>query len=534
MRTLKFFIVSILTTLVMPSAINAQTFTEDIADIVYNQCSTCHRPGEIGPMNLTNYDEIKSYGQTIKAVTSLRYMPPWQPDSDYSRVMDENYLTDEQIETIANWVDNGMPEGPASAEPPFPDYPEGSLLGTPDLVLDFAEAHVHEGNNKDEYRYFVLPTGLTEDKIVKAIELRPGNSRIVHHSLFFEDRTGTVAQYDAQTPEYGFDAFSSAFDISQVLSYDQYPGYVPGTKPRYYPEGLGQMMHAGSDLVMQMHYAPSSVDEIDQSSVNIFFADEGEQVDRIVKERIMLPSDLPGGFFNFTLLPEQTRSFHGTWFINEDVSLMGLSPHMHLLGTDWEVYVERPDGTRENLISIPEWDFNWQGAYYFPKFVVAPFGSVVHAIAGYDNTSENFNNPNDPPQFVSWGENTDDEMYYLPLFYVPYEDGDEDIVFEDVSTSTIDVTNITNQSRLLPIRPNPISGDQLVSIPFNLDRGQVIDISIYDLKGQLIKKLRTGEFFGKGYHIAHFDSGQLAEGSYLVNLKSKYVNVSEKFVKVKG
>ena len=114
---------------------------------------------------------------------------------------------------------------------------------------------------------------------------------------------------------------------------------------------------------------------------------------------------------------------------------MGLSPHMHLLGTDWEVYLERPDGTRENLISIPEWDFNWQGAYYFPKFIVAPFGSVVHAIAGYDNTSENINNPSNPPQFVAWGENTTDEMYYLPLFYVPYEDGDEDVVFEDVNTA---------------------------------------------------------------------------------------------------
>ena len=534
MKTFKSFILVAITSISITSLVNGQTFTEDIADIVYNQCSTCHRPGEIGPMNLTNYEEIKSYGQTIKAVTSLRYMPPWQPDSEYSRVMDENYLTDDQIETIANWVDNGMPEGPTSAEPPFPDYPEGSLLGEPDLVLHFAEEHIHKGDNKDEYRYFVLPTGLTEDKIVKAIELRPGNSKIVHHSLFFEDRSGTVATYDAQTPEYGFDAFSSAFDISQVLTYDQYPGYVPGTKPRYYPEGLGQMMHAGSDLVMQMHYAPSSVDESDQSSVNIFFADEGEDVDRIVKDRIMLPNDIPGGFFNFILQPEQTKSFHGTWFINQPISLMGLSPHMHLLGTDWEVYLEKPDGTRENLISIPEWDFNWQGAYYFPKFVVAPVGSVVHAIAGYDNTSENFNNPNNPPKFVTWGEGTSDEMYYLPLFYVAYEDGDEDVVFEDVTTSVTDITNITNLSKVLPIQPNPVSGEQLISIPFNLDRGQVIDISIFDLNGQLIKKIRSGEFFSKGYHIAHFDSGQLSEGSYLVNLKSKYANSSQKFVKVKG
>lgn len=534
MRNIQFWAIAIILAFSSTNTTKAQTFTEDIAGIVYNQCSTCHRPGEIGPMNLTNYEEIKSYGHTIKAVTSLRYMPPWQPDSEYSRVMDENYLTDEQIESIATWVDNGMPQGPASAEPPFPDYPQGSLLGEPDLVLHFAETHIHKGDNKDEYRYFVLPTGLTEDKVLKAIELRPGNSKIVHHSLFFEDRSGTVATYDAQTPEYGFDAFSSSFDISQVLNYDQYPGYVPGTKPRYYPEGLGQMMHAGSDLVIQMHYAPSSVDESDLSSVNLFFADEGEDVDRIVEDRIMLPTDLPGGYLNFTLLPEQTRSFHGTWNINQKISLMGLSPHMHLLGTDWEVYIEKPDGTRENLISIPEWDFNWQGAYYFPKFVVAPAGSTVHAIAGYDNTSENYNNPSIPPKFVYWGEGTSDEMYYLPLFYVAYEEGDEDVVFEDVSTAVIDLSESQNQSRILPIQPNPVSSDQLVSIPFVLDRGQVIDISIYNINGQIIKKIRSGEFFSKGSHNAHFDSGQLAEGNYLVNLKSKYTNSSQKFVKVKG
>lgn len=533
---MKTFLSNILLTSVIIFGCNiissAQTFNKDVADIIYNQCSTCHRPGEIGPMHLTNYEEVKSFGQTIKAVTSLKYMPPWQPDSEYSRFIDENYLTDEQILIIADWVDNGMPEGPSSAAVPFPDYPDGSLLGEPDLVLHFAEEHLHKGNNEDEYRYFVLPTGLTEDKIVKAIELRPGNPRIVHHSLFFEDQTGTVANYDAQTPEYGFDAFNNGFDISQVLSYDQYPGYVPGTKPLYYPEGLGQVLHAGSDLVMQMHYAPTSVDETDLSSVNIFFADEDEDVNRFVKDRIMLPTDLPGGFLSFNLLPEQTRSFHGVWNVNQKISLMGLSPHMHLLGTDWEVYLERPDGTRENLISIPEWDFNWQGAYYFPRFIVAPFGSKIHAIAGYDNTSENINNPSVPPKFITWGEGTEDEMYYLPLFYVPYEDGDEDVVFEDVISSVDPELTKSESNTILPIAPNPIQGDKLVAINFKLGYGQPLDISVFDMNGKLVKTIRKSEFFAKGNQIVHFDTGALSVGSYLVNIKGKTVNMSTKIIKV--
>lgn len=510
----------------------SQTFTEDIADIVYNHCSTCHRPGEIGPFPMTNYEEVKAFGATIKAVTAMKFMPPWQPDSEYSRFMDENYLTDEQIKTISDWVDAGMPEGPANAAPPYPDFPEGSLLGEPDLVLEMEQAHFHPGDNKDEYMYFVLPTDLPEDKVIKAVELRPGNSRIVHHALFFQDDTGAMRNYDAQTSEYGFNAFNTPFGSTLVLLYDQFPGYVPGTKPLYYPEGLGQTLKAGADFVIQMHYAPTSIGQSDQSKVNIFFADDAEEIEREVEDYIMLPSNLPGNFGEFVIHPEEAKTFHGTWFINSDISLMGVSPHMHLLGTDWEVYLERPDGTRENLISIPEWDFNWQGAYYFPKFIKAPSGSVIHALASYDNTSENPNNPTIPPKKVSWGEGTTDEMYYLPIFYVPYEEGDENIVFDDIGTSTTDITQDFSQLRLHPISPNPISGNSWVNIAFELSKGESVNISIYDLEGKLVKQIRKNEFFAKGKHHVQLDAGQLAIGSYLVQLKTKNASLTQKLVKV--
>lgn len=530
MRLSTLLIIALWVQSIIPS--KGQTYTEDIADIVYNHCTTCHRPGEIGPFPMTNYEEVKAFGATIKAVTAMRFMPPWQPDSEYSRFMDENYLTDEQIKTISDWVDAGMPKGPESAEPEFPDFPEGSLLGEPDLVLEMEQAHIHPGNNKDEYIYFVLPTNLPEDKVIKAVELRPGNPRIVHHALFFQDDTGTLRDYDAQSPEYGFDAFTSAFGTTLVLLYDQFPGYVPGTKPRYYPEGLGQTLKAGSDFVIQMHYAPSSVEQSDQSKVNIFFADDEEVIEREVEDYIMLPSNLPGGFFQFRIQPEETKSFHGTWFIDEDISLMGVSPHMHLLGTDWEVYLERPDGSKENLIAINEWDFNWQGAYYFPKFINAPKGSVIHAIAGYDNTSENVNNPTSPPKSVTWGEGTTDEMYYLPIFYVPYQEGDEDVVFEDISTSVSDLQEDFGQLKFNPISPNPVSGNQWIDISFELSKGQPVSIEVYDIKGTLIKELRSGEFFAKGNHHIQLDAGQLTQGSYVIQLKTKNATLTQKLVKI--
>ncbi|MBK8112961.1 MAG: cytochrome c [Saprospiraceae bacterium] len=337
------------------------TYTKDIAPIVYKKCATCHRPGEIGPFALTNYEEVRSYGETIKYVTEIKYMPPWKADPGYKHYLEENYLTDEQIVLIGQWVDAGMPYGNAADEPAFPDYPEGSALGEPDLVLHFATKHLHKGDGEDEYRYFVLPTGLTSNKVVKAIELRPGNKKIVHHALFFQDTTGKARSFDVKTPKYGFSANTSGFDVNSVLLYEQYPGYVPGQKPIRYPESMGQRMNKNSDLVIQLHYAPTPVDEFDSTTVNIFFADDDEPIDRFVRDKVMLPSDLPGGFFSFVIPANQKKTFTGKWKTTQDLSFLSVFPHTHLLGKRWKVWLQRPDGSLENLIKIDDWDFNWQG-----------------------------------------------------------------------------------------------------------------------------------------------------------------------------
>ncbi len=506
------------------------TFSKDIAPIIYNQCSVCHRPGEIGPMALTNYQEVRNWAPTIKYVTSIRYMPPWKPDPEYSRFIGENFLTDEQIGTIAEWVDNGTPRGDPASEPLLPEFPEGSVLGTPDLVLSFAQSHLHKGDNKDEYRYFVLPTGLTEDRMVKAVELRPGNAKIVHHALFFEDATGQAAMQDAMTPEYGFDGFGGFTGGSQeeILTQKQYPGYVPGQKPRYYPDGLGQVMQAGSDLVIQMHYAPWPNDERDSSTVNIFFADANEVVDREVAAHIMVPfPDVINDYF--IIAPNAVETFHGRWTVPEDLSFMGLAPHMHLLGQHWEVYLEHTDGSIDPLIHIPEWDFNWQGTFYFERFVVAEKDAVIHAIASYDNTTENPNNPNDPPIFVTWGEGTEDEMYYLPLLYVPYNQGDEDVVFGE-TTNTNDTNHATDRNVIFDIYPNPV--EHYVNAAFMIDRGQPLKIEIIAMDGTVVRSLRQNEFFRVGDHIINFKTTELNHGVYMLSVKGLDFAMTKKFIKL--
>jgi hypothetical protein len=511
--------VFILTCFFFIECVHAQvTYNKDIAPIIHNHCMSCHRQGEIGPMSLTNYEEVKNWAGTIKYVTGQRIMPPWKADHTFSRFLGENYLNDEQIKKIADWVDGGLPEGLASDLPPAPVFPVNSLLGTPDLVLSFKKSYTHKGNGKDEYRYFVLPSGLIQNKKLKALELRPGNTKIVHHALFFADKTGKARQYDAQTPEYGFSADDfSDFDAFEVINREQFPGYVPGQKSRYFPEGLAQDMPANSDLVIQMHYAPWSVDEKDSSTVNIFFADNNEVIDRTVKGKIMLPYDLVGGANTFFLMPNQVKKFEGVYTVPFDVSLIGLSPHMHYLGKNWEVVLENPDGTKTNLIRINEWDFNWQGDYYFNKYIYAKKGSKIRATATYDNTANNPANPSSPPKFVTWGEGTKDEMYYLPIFYVPYKTGDEKIVFDETSSSVSDVKSTHISGKVFP---NPIDRDNgsMAQIAFQLSSGFAVKIDITDAQGRLIRNIRDMEYFGQGEHVIQLETNQLERGAYFIRI----------------
>jgi hypothetical protein len=506
--------------LIVSQIASQPTYSKDIAPIIYKHCSSCHRPGEIGPFSLTNYQEVSNWATGIRYVTENKIMPPWKADPTYSRFMDENYLSETQIKTISEWVDAGTPMGNPSEEPPFPDFPQNSLLGEPDLVLTFDRSYTHKGTGVDEYRYFVLPTGLTQNKKIKAIELRPGNTKIVHHALFFSDNSGKAKEYDDQTPEYGFSANENPdFDVFEVINRDQYPGYVPGQKPRRFPDGLAMDIQAGSDLVIQMHYAPWSVDETDSSSVNIFFADESEIIDRTVRDYIMLPFNLTGGANTFFLQPNQVKTFEGVYTIPFDVSLVGIFPHMHYLGKNWEVYIENTDGSKTNLIKINDWDFNWQGGYYFDRYKIAKKGSKVRAFAKYDNSASNPANPSNPPRFVTWGEGTKDEMYYLPLLYVPYKAGDENVVFEENTSVVYDLEGKEIKAK---IYPNPVSIQQTypAHVQFQLQGGKTVSLDIYNESGQLVRSLFRNEYFSEGDHVVHIETSKAVKGKYFVKIST--------------
>lgn len=500
------------------------TYTKDIAPIIYNNCTKCHRPNEIGPMPFTNYDEVQPQAEMIKYVTSIHYMPPWKPDPNYSRFQGERVLTQHQIDLLAEWADNGTPYGNAAEEPPLPNFPTGSQIGTPDLVLHMAESYEHNGGNADEYRVFVLPTGLTEDKQVATIELRPGNTRILHHALLSYDDTGAARAMDAADPKYGYDGFGG-FGINSALN-NMFPGYVPGQKPILYPEGLGQLLPKGSDLLMQVHYGPKPFPETDSTTVNIFF--KKEAVDRQVTSFIFLPFAplITNGPF---IIPANTKkTFHCQYTTPLKVSVFAIWPHAHLLANKYLVYVIHPNGDTTNLIKIDDWDFNWQGSYNFKKYIVLEPGSTIHVYATYDNTASNPSNPHDPPATVTWGEKTTDEMLFLPISYVPYKAGDENIVFDEETTAVDDPQSNTVNHYLAPIVPNPAA--DVAYVNYVLALPDHITLRVLDMQGHVIRTLASGEFMEAGAHSNTLDLNQWPAGAYFVQMSGTNFAQAQKMV----
>jgi len=410
---------NILYLLLFPFVLCSQVnFSEHISPIIYNNCTECHRDGGSGPMQFTSYDEVASLGVMIKYVTQSGYMPPWHSDTEYSTFLGERGLTDSEKQLISDWVDGGMTQGDPSLEVQIPEFTEGSVIGVPDAVFTMEEEYLIAGNNQDDYRVFVFSTNFPEDKYLRSIEIMPGNLAAVHHVLVNIDTTGDCADLDTSTPEYGY-ACESGFCVGSIPQLSS--GYTPGMHPPLWNNDIGLVLPAGADIAIQVHYAPSSIDQYDQSSVNLFFKDEPVEREVEVETIIDVQLEIPAN---------EIYTHYQSFEIPFDMSLISILPHMHLIGKSWLIYAEN-DGDTIPIISIPDWDFNWQTFYQPPYMLKLPEGYILHAYATYDNTSSNPTNPNSPPEDMFWCDYTTCEMFFLPFSYVPYEEGDENIYLGD-------------------------------------------------------------------------------------------------------
>ncbi|MBI3725876.1 redoxin domain-containing protein [bacterium] len=374
------------------------TWTRDVAPIVNMHCVSCHRPGAIAPFSLTNYEEVAKRVKTVNAVTKTRYMPPWHAEPGFGHFRDERRLSEREIALIAAWKDAGAPEGDRADLPPSCALETGWTLGEPDLVLKMPKAFEVPAKSDDIYRAFVLKADIPEDKFVTAIEFRPGAPTVVHHCITYLDTSGVARKKEAAAGGFGYVAFGGpGFTPSGSLG-----GWAPGATPSFLPDGMARHLPKKADIVCQIHYHPNGKAELDQSSVGIYFAKKA--VTHTIHDIPLLnPNvDIPAGDSRYK------REIKITLPI--EVTVIGIVPHMHLLGREMKVTATTPKGVVHPGIWIKDWDFRWQDQYKYDKPYVLPRGTKIEVEAYYDNSTSNPYNPNSPPKRVTWGEQTTDEM----------------------------------------------------------------------------------------------------------------------------
>ncbi len=387
------------------------TFTEHIAPIIFQNCTSCHRPGESGPFKLMDYNDVSKRGKLIARVTEDRVMPPWHAQKGSFKFHGDRSLSEAQITTVNKWVETGMPEGDPSKLPDLPKFVTGWQLGKPDLVVKMAEPFPVPAAGRDIYRSFVVPLNLPKDKWLKAIEFRPDARSVVHHCLFSYDTTGEARRLDKREKSPGFRRMRR-----QGSGIGQLGGWAAGGQPNKLPEDLAWQLPRNADLVLAMHYHPSGKPEKDQSSVGLYFTD---QPPKTTFTGLQLPPvfgalsgiDIPAG--------EKAFAVKDSFTLPIDVEAFAVSAHAHYLGKKLSMSATLPDGKQLNLLNIPDWDFSWQEQYHFEQFISLPKGTKLESTVVWDNSSSNPNNPSVPPKRVRWGPESEDEMGSLTLLCRP-------------------------------------------------------------------------------------------------------------------
>lgn len=405
----------------MLAAANTVTFSENVAPIIFNNCVTCHRPGEAAPFALMSYEDVKKRGKLIATVTASRYMPPWHAEHGYGDFADERRLSDAQIATIDQWVKAGMPQGDAAKTPKLPQFPDGWHLGKPDLILEMPVSFEVPASGADVYRNFVIPAGLTEDKWVRAIEFHPSARKVVHHVLYAYTGSGAMKARDGADGKPGFGGMGSV-GVTPGGRGGGLGGWAVGATPQFLSEGLAMPMQKNSDFILQMHFHPTGKVETEKSTVGIFFADKAPER-RLISAG--LPAvfgvgaglDIPAGKSDYTI--------EDSLVLPVPVRLFSASAHAHYVAKEMKATATLPEGGTKPLLWIKDWDFNWQDRYNYKDPIALPKGTRIDVKLVYDNSAQNPRNPSNPPKRVWWGEQSFDEMGQVGLTVVAQNKEDE-------------------------------------------------------------------------------------------------------------
>jgi len=496
------------------TAANAQVpvWSTDVAAIIYNRCATCHHSGGIAPFNLMSYGDAVNHAPAMKTRVQAGTMPPWPPDPAVRHYAHERVLSSAEKSKILDWLDGGRPTGDMSLAPPAPVFSDqGDLPGTPDLTVRIPDYTSTSAGN-DVYRCFVLPTGLSADRYITAFEAIPGNRSIVHHVLIYADTTGVAASLDAADPGPGYTSFGGIGTPNPILL----GGWVPGTSPMQYPPGFGVKLHKNAKLVIQIHYPAGTVGLKDSTRVRFFFSPTSS-----VRNIYITPALNHGA--NITpplVIPANTvKSFVEQVTVPYDVSLLGVAPHMHLLGKNIESFGVMPNGDTQRYISIPNWDFHWQGFYLLKQLLKIDAGAIAYARATYDNTTNNPRNPNNPPQLVTAGENTTDEMMIVYFVFALYQPGDENILIDPTPPAAVASLHPYYKGIEL-LQPYPVPAQDKLIAKYHLAAPASGSLELINMSGQVVRRVFTAQKIDAGYTALPIDVSALASGSYMLRLSA--------------
>jgi mono/diheme cytochrome c family protein len=392
----------------------APTFARDIAPILFANCVSCHRPGEAAPMSLLTYADARPWARAIGLQVESGAMPPWHADAPHGTFANERRLTARDKTTIAEWVAAGAPQGDPAEMPEPPAFADGWRIGVPDAIFEMQEAYAVPASGTIEYQYFYIPTSLTEDSWLQAIEVRPGNRALVHHVLVYYQAPpgGTPAAPAVRgVPEHnrlprraiGSRPARRPAGQSRLLA-----TYAPGTDPQVFRPGTALRLPAGSTLELQLHYTANGTAGTDRTQVGMVFADRPPADEIRATQFLNAQFSIPAGAADHRVDTEIA-------FL-QDATVWGVFPHTHVRGTRWHYDLVLPDGTTTPLLSVPAYDFNWQTYYMFAEPLQVPRGARIVSSAWYDNSVRNRANP-DPTVDVRWGDQTWEEMQYTGLLY---------------------------------------------------------------------------------------------------------------------
>lgn len=496
------------------------TWADKIAPIMYKNCTSCHHTGGVAPFSLMTYAQVSNIKSSIRNAVSTGHMPPWPPDSKYSQLAYVRTLSDADKKAIIDWTNADAPSGNLANAPAAPVYTDAPAIPNPDWTQRIPKYTVT--SNLDVYRCFPMRSGLTVDKFITGLECLPGNGTIVHHVLIFADNSEKCFELDAADPGPGYTSFGGVGSNSANLI----GAWVPGSQPQIYPTGMGVKLAAGSNIILQVHYAPSSAGKTDSTMLRLKTSTQALREVRIVPI-LNHSTSLTNG--PLVIPANTTKTFYASYTNNLiDGTLISIGPHMHLIGRSIKSWQILPSGDTIPLIKIDNWDFHWQGSYLFKKAIKFPRLAKLQSEAFYDNTMNNPNQPSSPPKSVVLGESTTDEMMLIYFSFLAYQAGDENMVLENTATGT-EETPLSKTD--LSVFPNPTSNE--LSVRFDLKEAESMAIQVFDYQGVMIQNVLTNQRFEKGRNEWQVNTKDLPNGVYFVKINSDKTYGVQQFVKMK-